>query len=259
MSAGPPASPRDRDRLAGGHYARKQIFSRNRLVAWSHGSRFDKARALVEPWRGGRLLDYGCGDGTFVAMVHAAFAESLGVDADAAQIEGCAARLGDLPGVRFAHTSRLTGADEGAWSVVTCMETLEHCLEDDRRAIIARLGRVCAPSGRVIISVPIESGPSLLGKQLVRAAAALRGVGDYKYRERYSPAEMLRALVGARIPRFAYGGDTTSFYGHKGFLWRDVQREIEERLVLETRSFSPMPWAGAALNSQVWFVCRPRA
>lgn len=252
-----PDSPRER--LAGGHYARKQIFSRSRVVAWSHGSRFDRARALVAPFAGGRLLDYGCGDGTFVAMVHAAFAAACGVDTDAEQIDGCSARLGDLPNVRFVRVSELSRSDEGTWTAVTCMEVLEHCLEEERRAIVERLARLVAPGGRVVISVPIETGPSLVGKQVFRAIAGLRGVGDYRHRERYSPLEMARGLFGLPVPRAAYPGaspEAGSYYGHKGFAWPDVQREIETCLSIEERSFTPMPWAGAALNSQVWFVCR---
>ena len=59
------------------------------------------ARALVAPRAGGRLIDYGCGDGTFVAMIHADFRETLGVDVEPGQIAECRRRLGHLPGVRF--------------------------------------------------------------------------------------------------------------------------------------------------------------
>src|SRR5207244_2382990 len=104
----------------------------------------------------------------------------------------CRERLGDLPGVRFAMTSDLGAADTGAWDVVTCMEVLEHCLEPERRRIVGELGRLCAPGGRIVISVPIETGPSLLGKQFFRALAGLRGLGDYAHRERYTPLELLR-------------------------------------------------------------------
>ncbi|HEX9368211.1 MAG TPA: methyltransferase domain-containing protein, partial [Vicinamibacterales bacterium] len=74
---------------------------------------------------GGRLLDYGCGDGTFVAMVHGGFTEARGVDVEPDQIAGCRERLGDLPGVSFAMTPELGASDAGAWTVVTCMEVLE--------------------------------------------------------------------------------------------------------------------------------------
>jgi SAM-dependent methyltransferase len=230
-------------------------------VAWSHGSRFDLARRLVAA-EGGRLLDYGCGDGTFVAMVHVGFAESRGVDVEPDQIAACRARLGDLPGVSFAMTRDLGASDERAWTVVTCMEVLEHCLEPERRRILTALGQLCAPGGLVIISVPIETGPSLVGKQFFRAVAGLRGFGDYAHRERYSPREIVRGTAGLAVPRVVYEGRGVngpfSYYGHKGFEWRDVQREIAERLSIERRTFSPLPWAGSLLNSQVWFICRPR-
>jgi SAM-dependent methyltransferase len=195
-------------------------------------------------------------------MVHDGFTETLGVDVEPDQIAACRERLGDLPGVRFAMTGELGEADTGGWDVVTCMEVLEHCLEPERRRIVGELGRLCAPGGRVVVSVPIETGPSLLGKQFFRAVAGLRGLGDYAHRERYSPVEMLRAVAGLDVPRVVYEGHGTSgtfrYYGHKGFEWRDVQREIADRLVIERRTFSPLPWAGGALNSQAWFICRPR-
>jgi len=194
-------------------------------------------------------------------MVHDGFSRTLGVDVEPDQIAACRERLGDLPGVGFAMTGDLGEADTGAWDVVTCMEVLEHCLEPERRRIIGDLGRLCAPGGTVVVSVPIETGPSLVGKQFFRALAGLRRLGDYAHRERYSLVEMLRASVGLAVPRVVYQGNGATgafaYYGHKGFEWRDVQREIADRLVIERRAFSPLPWAGATLNSQAWFICRP--
>jgi SAM-dependent methyltransferase len=231
-------------------------------VAWSHGSRFDLARQLVEPYAGGTLLDYGCGDGTFIAMVHGLFARARGVDVEPAQIEDCERRLGDLPGVDFRLTAALSSAASDPNDVVTCMEVLEHCLEADRRRILGELARLCAPGGRVVISVPIESGPSVAAKQLVRAVSGLRGQGDYAHRERYTPFEMLRSVLGLAVPRVVFTGTGASgpfsYYGHKGFLWRDVEREAAVRLTVERRVFSPIGPAGALLNSQVWFICTPR-
>lgn len=232
-------------------------------MAWSHGSRFDLARRLVGRDAGGRLLDYGCGDGTFVAMIHGSFAAVRGADVEPQQIEGCRRRLGDLPGVTFSLTRDLGSADSGTWTVVTCMEVLEHCLEDERRRIIGELARLCARDGLVVISVPIESGPSVLGKQLVRAAAGLRGLGDYAHRERYSPVEMLRSAAGLPVPRVTYHGEGAAgpfaYHGHKGFEWREVEHEVAAAFTIRRRLFSPLPWAGALLNSQVWFVCGQRS
>ena len=246
------------DRIADGHYAKKQLHCPSRVVAWSHGSRFELARALVAPYAGGRLLDYGCGDGTFVAMVHAAFTETRGADVDPQQIEACRRRLGDLRGVTFGSTAGIA-RERGTWAVITCMEVLEHCLEDERRRILDELASLCTPEGRVIVSVPIEIGPSLLVKQCARALAGLRGLGDYAHRERYSPAEMIRAVAGFPVPRVVYTGAGASgpfsYYGHKGFDWRDVAREIAERFRIEQRRFTPVRLTGRLANSQAWFVC----
>lgn len=245
------------DRIADGHYARKQLHCPSRVVAWSHGSRFELARALVAPYAGGRLLDYGCGDGTFVAMVHGSFAVTRGVDVDPEQIDACRQRLGDLRGVSFGLAADLLGNSD-AWTVITCMEVLEHCLEPERRRILDELASLCA-QGRVIISVPIETGPSLLVKQCARALAGLRGLGDYAHRERYSPAEMIRAVAGFPVPRVLYTGAGAngpfSYYGHKGFDWREVEREVAARFRIERRLFTPVRATGRFANSQAWFVC----
>jgi 2-polyprenyl-3-methyl-5-hydroxy-6-metoxy-1,4-benzoquinol methylase len=266
------------DLLKSGDYARKQIYCPSGLVRWSHGSRFELARALVSAKAGGRLLDYGCGDGTFVAMVHADFTEAVGLDVDPKQILECHARLGHLPGVRFEMTPPLAGQlpasgsrlpapglqlpAAGAWDVVTCMEVLEHCLVPERLRVIDALARFAAPSGLVVVSVPIEIGPSLAAKQLARAVAGWRGHGDYRHRERYSPVELLKSTVGAAITRVPVEGRGPDgpyrYYGHKGFDYRDVGRELSERFTIARRIFTPMRMLGPVLNSQAWFVCTPR-
>ena len=248
------------ERLRAGDYARKQIYSPSRVVAWSHGSRFALACALARQRAGGRLLDYGCGDGTFVAMIHGDFREAVGADVDAGEIADCARRLGDLPGVRFALTREIDRGPTGAWDVVTCMEVLEHCLEDERRRVIGVVAAAVAPGGVGIVSVPIEIGPSLAGKQSFRAIAGLRRLGDYAHRERYSPGDMLRGMFGRPVARVSIeraGPDGPyRYYGHKGFDYRDVERELSARFIVSKR-FTPIPLAGALLNSQAWFLCRP--
>jgi SAM-dependent methyltransferase len=255
--------------LAGGTYARKQIFSRSRLVAWSHGSRFDMARRLVSPCAGGRLLDYGCGDGTFAAMVHADFASTVATDVDTGQLADCARRFRHLPGLAFIPLAAvLDDGREGGparFDAVTCMEVLEHCVDDARRRVLEDLRRLVAPTGRVIISVPIESGLSLVAKQLVRRLAGWRNLGDYRFSERYSWSEMARLVFGgsrASIERPVYRGrsgqDEYAYHGHKGFNWRALEAEVRVLFDVEVRRYSPMPALGSFLNSQVWLVCRPR-
>jgi 2-polyprenyl-3-methyl-5-hydroxy-6-metoxy-1,4-benzoquinol methylase len=252
------------DPLASGDYARKQIYCPSRVVAWSHGSRFRLAARLASVAAGGRLLDYGCGDGTFMALTHGTFAEAVGADIDAKQLAECARRLADLPGLVFVQTADLYGPQhDRAYEVVTCMEVLEHCVDAERVRVLDHLRGLMAPGGHLVISVPIEIGPSLAGKQFFRAVAAWRGHGDYQYRETYSPRELLAAtLARPNLARAHHHVDTPSgtieYCGHKGFDWRILEREIQERFVVQRRLFTPLGPLGPLLNSQVWFVCKPR-
>ncbi len=250
------------DPLASGDYARKQIYCPSAVVAWSHGSRFRLAARLAGTARGGRLLDYGCGDGTFIGLTHGTFARAVGADIDEAQLDDCRRRFAALDGVEFVRTSELaSAAHERAYDVVTCMEVLEHCPDAERVRVLDHLGRLVTPGGFVVISVPIEIGPALVGKQLFRAIAALRGHGDYQYRETYSPGELLAAtLARPNLARARYTVDRPegplNYCGHKGFDWRILEAEIQARYTIEQRLFTPMPILGRVLNSQVWFVCR---
>jgi 2-polyprenyl-3-methyl-5-hydroxy-6-metoxy-1,4-benzoquinol methylase len=250
------------DPLASGDYARKQIYCPSRVVAWSHGSRFDLAARLAGAAQGGRLLDYGCGDGTFIALTDGTFREAVGADVDRGQLEECRRRFAGFDRVTFVTTRELEGDEHrGAYAVVTCMEVLEHCRDRERVRVLGELQRLAGPDGLVVISVPIEIGPALLGKQLFRAIAAWRGHGDYQYRETYSPRELAAAVLARpNLVRAEYTIQTadgvSEYCGHKGFDWRILEREIRERFTVEQRLFSPMGRLGAVLNSQVWFVCR---
>ena len=249
--------------ISAGHYAQKQLLSPSRLVRWSHGSRFRLARELVAPFAGQRLLDYGCGDGTFLSLVLDLFPEAVGADVAADQLADCAERFQDAHGVSFIPTSALDApSHQQRYDIVVCMEVLEHCPDDIQAAVLDRIVRVTRAGGAVVISVPIEIGPTLVAKQAARGLVALAGVSDYASRERYRLSELAHLCFAGSttvIPRDEYAGeDGSRFTGHKGFNWRRLERSIAARFAIERRLFSPMPVLGAWLNSQVWFVCRTR-
>src|SRR3954468_9715385 len=253
--------------LEQGHYARKQLFSKNAIIAWSHRRRFALARELASAAAGGALLDYGCGDGTFIALAHDLFRETIGTDVDLEQLRDCERRLGAAPDVRFSSIEELHDRSHSAhYDAVVCMEVLEHCPSDVQPRVLADLERLVRPHGVVVISVPIEIGPTLALKQAVRAMAAATGLTEYQTRERYRISEFMRMLLareGSQIERLATisinaHGDTVRSHGHKGFNWRLLARLIDNVFVVERRLYSPVPLTGPWLNSQVWFVCRKR-
>jgi 2-polyprenyl-3-methyl-5-hydroxy-6-metoxy-1,4-benzoquinol methylase len=251
--------------VAGGAYARKQLFCKNRVVAWSHGTRFRLGRRLAEPYAGRKLLDYGCGDGTFLALVHDLFPVAVGADVDPKQTADCVRRFAHVPGLSFMLTESLADpCHDGGYGVIVCMEVIEHCTEEKVQELLRDLARLLAHDGRAVISVPVEIGPSLLGKQFIRMLAGLRGLGDYRYRETYRWSEIWKMVLageGTAITRPAYRtefipGQTTSYHGHKGFNWRTLRRQLEVRLQIERICFSPLGWLGGYCSSQAWFVCK---
>jgi SAM-dependent methyltransferase len=257
----------DKELLMGGSYAKKQIFCKDWIVAWSHRSRYQLARQLVRPYSDRRLLDYGCGDGTFLALVHDLFAEAVGVDEDLKQTAECVSRFAGLTGLSFMLTDDLVDCRHtGAYEVIVCMEVLEHCVEEKLVSVLSDLRRLLPPDGTVIISVPIEVGLSLLAKQVVRTLAGWRGLGDYMYNERYAGGELLKMVFAGEqttITRPVYRADFAPnrpnlFYGHKGFNWRTLRARLGKQFTVQQTLFSPMGWLGGYLSSQAWFICTPR-
>lgn len=254
-----------RAQVATGTYAKKQLHCRDRFIAWSHRSRFALARKLVAPFAGRRLLDYGCGDGTFLALVADLFPSAVGADLAEDHVRECLTRFGSSTRLTFTSISQLLqDHGEAAFDVITCMETLEHCTPETVDEVLANLGRLLAPGGTLIVSVPIEIGPSLLGKEALRAIAAWRRLGDYAHKERYTLRELLTMLLAGPstgIERPAYPseyapGVVKLSHGHKGFNWKSLQKRLERDFRLERRAFSPLGWSRGLVSSQAWFIAR---
>ena len=193
-----PERPSSRTALEQGHYYRKQLGCDSSVIAWSHRSRFEVGLGLIGA-APRRLLDYGCGDGTFLAMAADRIGTGCGADIDAGQTDEARRRLAGFTNLQFCTIPDLSApAHSSAYDVVTCMETLEHCTDDVVQIVLRDLARLVAPDGRVVISVPIETGPTFLLKLLVRKAAAWRGLSDYRYYESYSAADALRMIFAGR-------------------------------------------------------------
>jgi 2-polyprenyl-3-methyl-5-hydroxy-6-metoxy-1,4-benzoquinol methylase len=257
----------NKDFLLRGSYASKQLLCRDRIIAWSHHSRYRLGRELVKPHAGKKLLDYGCGDGTFLALINDLFPEAAGADIDPSQVRSCASRFTSMPGVTFALTDDLSDAKHaGAYDLVTCMEVLEHCLEDKIVGVVSDLRRLVNSNGTVLISVPVEIGPSLLGKEIIRTLAAWRRCGDYQYKETYRFRELCTLFfadastrINRPVLRADFSAERPNFYhGHKGFNWRALRERLDGSFDVSATRFSPLGWLGGYVSSQAWFICKPR-
>jgi SAM-dependent methyltransferase len=251
---------RSEEALRRGHYAAKQIYCKDPLIAWSHRRRFETGLRLARRFQGRRLLDYGCGDGTFLALLDdgdAAPAQAVGAELDDLQVNDCRARFGDRPRLSFALIAELDdGRHRGRYDGVVCMEVLEHVVEVD--SVVERLWRVLADAGTLIVSVPVETGIPLILKQAARRVAGWRGIGDYPGTSPYTPREYWTSFfAGARqhLTRPIHGvGGPTPFHDHKGFNWMALRDRLSRLFVIERTYASPVSWIGPHLGTQVWFV-----
>ncbi|HEY2017468.1 MAG TPA: class I SAM-dependent methyltransferase [Bryobacteraceae bacterium] len=244
-----------------GFYARKQIFSRSRLISFSHRRRFQVGLDLIGPLADGkRIVDYGCGDGSFIQALLSSDRrplEVIGAEIGADLVDACRRRFPPRPDLRFVHVNDLTATVADApIDLIVCMEVLEHVVEPE--AVLARMHGLLADTGTIVISVPVETGPPLLFKQAVRRIAGWRGIGDYAWTSKYSLAEYCKSMfAGARqrvIRPVYHGGEGQPYHCHKGFNWRNLELRVAKYFRIRRVLGSPFPTLPPGTGSQVWIV-----
>jgi SAM-dependent methyltransferase len=252
------------DILRSGHYAQKQIFSRSRLISWSHQGRFATATRLANEVGGTRILDYGCGDGTFLGLLMNGSATpriAVGAEIHPSLVTDCRERFAEQKGLHFILIDDLErAAHHASYDTIYCMEVLEHVV--DPEPLLDRLDSLLAPGGTLVISVPIETGIPVVIKQVVRRVAGWRGVGHYPGTTGYSPIELLRSIFARSTQHIARPvitrDDGTTFYDHKGFNWKVIRELIRARFELTRESTSPVERLGPQLGTQRWLLARKR-
>jgi SAM-dependent methyltransferase len=248
-----------------GHYARKQIGCKDWLISWSHRRRFQVGLKLARQVAAERILDYGCGDGTFLALFidsEPGVIKAVGCELEERVVEDCRARLEGRSGLSFILVDELDSPEHvSAYDLVVCMEVLEHVV--DVNAVLNRLDRLLAPFGVLLISVPVETGLPLLIKQAIRKIAGWRGLGDYPGTSPYTLREYWASIFAGRrqhIRRPVYKAEDGSlFYDHKGFNWMVLRDLLAQRFEVIKTVGSPLTWLPPQLASQVCFLARKKS
>ncbi len=94
-----------------------------------------------------------------------------------------------------------------------------------------------------------------MGRYLAGPAAALTATRRYRLSELFSAA----VLWNAHAFDSSHTQSDATLTGHKGFDFRDVERELRSRMDIARTVYSPFPPLGAVLNSTVMWRCRTRA
>jgi len=154
-------------------------------------SAFIAARA---PLAGAPLLDVGCGGGLLAESLARAGARVTAIDLAPGMIEVArlhAAQSALAIDYRIAAAEQLAGAQPQGFSVVTCMEMLEHVPEP--AALMATLAQLLAPGGSLFISTLNRNLKSFL-LAIVGAEYLLNLIprGTHEYQRLIRPAELAR-------------------------------------------------------------------
>jgi len=107
-------------------------------------------RRLLKGHRG-RLIDVGCGDGFFLLQLAQMGFQCAGLDASAAMIERCRARV---PEADLFCGAIQDYAPSEPFDVAVCGEVLEH-IQDDI-GMLWHIRRLLKPGGVLVLSVPLD-------------------------------------------------------------------------------------------------------
>jgi 2-polyprenyl-3-methyl-5-hydroxy-6-metoxy-1,4-benzoquinol methylase len=110
----------------------------------------------ISPWLGQRVLEVGCGIGTYTAEMAAGSRQIVAMDMERAFVDEAVRRLARYPNVQLicgdATAADIPKSDDEAFDTVVLLDVLEH-IEDDV-ALLAGLRARLGPGGHLILKVP---------------------------------------------------------------------------------------------------------
>jgi cyclopropane fatty-acyl-phospholipid synthase-like methyltransferase len=119
--------------------------------------RIAKVVELAAPVATDRVVDLGCGWGTFELALAERVAEVVGVDFSERAIDFCRRRSTEEPhaNVRFVCAdAAATGLPSGAFDLVIAADLFEHLYPEDSSRVAAEAYRLLAPGGRIAAWTP---------------------------------------------------------------------------------------------------------
>ncbi len=150
------------ERIGKEFYDRSDYFEGHTAHLTDLQSRFQRYRVrkvleIYDPRPGDRVVDLGCGWGTFGFVLSGRVGEVVGIDFSEKSIELCDRRLQEDPrgNLRFVCADAgATGLDGDAWDVVIAADLFEHLYPEDSRRVVAEAFRLLAPGGHFSVWTP---------------------------------------------------------------------------------------------------------
>lgn len=227
-----------------GHYGRNTYNSKNALVRIAHQKRIERAKRIVSSQSFSRLLDFGCGDGLFLNVMKEQRPDAtyLGFEPYMANRFGYAVTIAQ----RWDEVTD-TVQSAGPFDVVTAFEVFEHFTPDHQARALSDIRGVMSDRARLIVSVPIESGPPSVVKNVIRRR-------KYGGKGVYSMKNIAKSLLHRPIDECRTG----DYLPHMGFYLRDLEEVAGRQFKIASATYSPFEWLGRNFNSQAFYVMVPK-
>lgn len=227
------------------------------IVRFPHQRRYQFAIDEILASNARTLLDYGTGDAHMLIALHQRqeILESFGYEpvldlAADARRRVAVSGLGDRIRI-LSHVSECEGMQ---FDCITCLGVLEHMPLPQRELFYDTCEERLAPGGVVVIDVPVEIGPTVLIKEVVRRILKGR-------LPEYTIAELARRVAGARYRdpgRFDPANESTWIHFHQNFDHRLLLDELAARFRVKRTYPSPFRRMPAALANQEVFIVLSR-
>ena len=137
--------------IPAGYY--DDVYRRGRGVQWFwHHHRFATVAERL-PSRVGRLIDLGCGPGTFLGNLGGRVEDALGIDIAVPQIEYARSRY-SRPGLEFRVADVVDLGSDTRFDAAVSIEVIEHLRPSDARRLLADLHELLEPGGTLVLTTP---------------------------------------------------------------------------------------------------------
>jgi cyclopropane fatty-acyl-phospholipid synthase-like methyltransferase len=218
-------------------YEKQTVDNPNPIARFAHRTRLKKSKRLLMPFltESAVLLDYGCGQGRFLHDIATDINEQtprvelLGYDPyQSAQYDG------------YRIVSDPTAIAAQSVTILTCLEVCEHLTDSETQEFIDFALYALAPNGRMLVTVPIMTGPAVLLKELSRSIL-------FRRRSDMTGSELFKAAF-LGIPARRADDIKAS---HRGFDWRVTRQTLLKNFRCVDTEYSPLPFKIPHFQSQV--------
>lgn len=219
---------------------------KNICMGYSLIRRYSLAKQCIEPYLNKQTIvaDLGCGDGYFLETISDRIKMGIGVDIGWEKADSL--WVSRSKNLTFLKGDIIATKIEERVDIAVCMEVLEHVQNPEK--VVAHLKTIIKPNGIVLITVPIETGPSLLAKNFMGFLTGYRG------RIRYW--SLKETLLAAFNPlKLEQIREISNIKAHKGFNFKKIIQLCKTEFKNVVVKFSPFPKLGSYANVSVIILC----